>query len=576
MKRELWCASVLGLLFYWGLPAQNPAEIIRGNQIGFYPLHSKVMAVESAAADSFFIVNPENQKRVFTGMLGPVRVDQYSGKSIRLADFSAFQTSGTYFLEIPKLGRSFLFQIKPNALLEVAKASIKGFYYQRAGMELKSEFAGPWSRPAGHPDTKVQIHPSAATPERPEGMEISCPGGWYDAGDYNKYIVNSGITVATLLSLLEDLPRFADTLKIAIPEQSNRLPDLLDEILWNLRWMLTMQDPNDGGVYHKLTAAEFEGMVMPDKATHQRYVIQKSTAATLDFVAVTAQAARVLSKYRSRLPGLADSCLAASLKAWQWAFQHPDLLYRQGALNKQFDPDINTGAYGDNNVSDEWIWAACELFVTTRDRRYFDAEKIFPDTLMPLPYWGQVRLLGYYSLLRTVDLLLPNQQEKLKYRFLDTADQWLLDADSVAYAVPFGNSARDFVWGSNAVAANRGIAFLQAYLLTGKSRFYDGALAIADYLLGRNATGYSFVTGFGYQTPVHPHHRPSEADQVTAPVPGLLVGGPNPGRQDGCNYPTLIPDEAYLDDVCSYSTNEIAINWNAPLVYVLAALEAFQ
>lgn len=576
MNKYLLYASLVGIFFYTGLIAQNPGETIRGNQLGFYPRHSKVIAVEAAGVDSFFIIQNDNQKSVFQGVLSSVRKDQYSGKSIRLADFSAFEMPGNYILEIPDLRRSFPFQIKAKVFLEVAKASMKGFYFQRAGMALTPEFAGPWNRPAGHPDAKVQIHPSAATTLRPAGMEISSAKGWYDAGDYNKYIVNSGITVATLLSLFEDLPSFADTLKIAIPEQNNRLPDLLDEILWNLRWMLTMQDPNDGGVYHKLTTANFEGMVMPDKAAHQRYVIMKSTAATLDFAAVTAQAARVLSKYRSRLPGLADSCLAASVKAWQWALQHPDVLYRQGEMNRQFDPDINTGAYGDNNVSDEWIWAASELFVTTRDRQYFDPDKIFPDTLMPLPSWGQVRLLGYYSLLRTTDLLSPNQQEKLKYRFLDAADRWLHQADSVAYAVPFGSVARDFVWGSNAVAANQGIALIQAYLLTGKSRFYDGALAIADYLLGRNATGYSFVTGFGSKVPMHPHHRPSQADEVAAPIPGLLVGGPNPGRQDGCNYPTLIPNEAYLDDVCSYSTNEIAINWNAPLVYLLAALEAFQ
>jgi endoglucanase len=87
------------------------------------------------------------------------------------------------------------------------------------------------------------------------------------------------------------------TVKLNIPESNNQVPDVLDESLWNLRWMLTMQDPEDGGVYHKLTNAKFDGMIMPDKAVAPRYVVQKSTAATLDFAAVMAQASRVFSNY---------------------------------------------------------------------------------------------------------------------------------------------------------------------------------------------------------------------------------------------------------------------------------------
>ena len=93
--------------------------------------------------------------------------------------------------------------------------------------------------------------------------------------------------------------------------------------------MLTMQDPNDGGVYHKCTNADFDGMVMPGVTKLPRYVVQKGTAATLDFAAVTAQASRILKHYKKQLPGLADSCLKASKKAWEWAIQNPALVYDQ-------------------------------------------------------------------------------------------------------------------------------------------------------------------------------------------------------------------------------------------------------
>nr|GFC47660.1 hypothetical protein [Tanacetum cinerariifolium] len=139
-----------------------------------------------------------------------------------------------------------------------------------------------------------------------------------------------------------------------------------------------------------------------------------------------------------------------------------------------------------------------------------------------------------------------------------------------------GRTAADYVWGSNATAANQGIALVQAYRLTGDRKYLRAALTNLDYLLGRNATGYCFVTGCGTRSPQHPHHRLSEADGVAAPVPGLLVGGPNPGRQDKCAYPAALAPLAYSDSVCSYASNEIAINWNAPLVYLAAALEALQ
>ena len=154
-------------------------------------------------------------------------------------------------------------------------------------MPLEEKYAGKWRRSAGHPDDVVLVHASAATKERPEGAVISTPGGWYDAGDYNKYIVNSGITMGTLLSAYEDFPAYFKTLHTAIPESSDAVPDILNEVIYNLRWMLTMQDPNDGGVYNKCTNAAFDSMVMPGITKAPRYVVQKGTAATLDFAAVT-------------------------------------------------------------------------------------------------------------------------------------------------------------------------------------------------------------------------------------------------------------------------------------------------
>jgi len=316
---------------------------------------------------------------------------------------------------------------------------------------------------------------------------------------------------------------------------------------------------------------------MPSEATKPRYVVQKGTAATLDFAAVTAQAGRIFKKFNIVLPGLSDSCVSASKRAWEWAMKNPKMAYNQNAMNKTFKPEISTGGYGDNNFSDEFIWAAAELYITTHESNYYKSVKMFPDSLMPIPSWGNVRLLGYYTLLRfekNLSSVAKSDLPLLKNHLVKTADRLINGVSERSYMTVMGSSARDFNWGSNSSAANQGILLIQAYRLTKDRKYLDYALTNLDYLLGRNATGYSFVTGFGKKTPMFPHHRQSESDGIADPVPGLLVGGPNTGKQDGCKYSSDIPDEVYLDSVCSYASNEIAINWNAPAAYLAGALEA--
>jgi len=153
----------------------------------------------------------------------------------------------------------------------------------------------------------------------------------------------------------------------------------------------------------------------------------------------------------------------------------------------------------------------------------------------------------------------------------------LLGVENQAFNTVMGKSAKDFMWGSSSHAANQGIALLQVYKINADKRYLAGALGNLDYLLGRNATGYSYLTGFGNKQVMFPHHRQSVADGIVEPISGFLSGGPNPGQQDKCDgYPSKIADESFLDVSCSYSTNEIAINWNAPMVYLTAAIEALQ
>jgi endoglucanase len=415
----------------------------------------------------------------------------------------------------------------------------------------------------------VYIHKSAATAARPEGTIVSAPKGWYDAGDYNLYIVNSGISTYTLLAAYERYADYFKTQALNIPESTDAVPDLLNEAMWNLEWMLAMQDPNDGGVYHKLTSKNFSGMVMPHVDTSARYMVQKATAATLDFAAVMAAASRIYKPYEATYPGISTKMLDAAKSAYQWAKANPALEYLQPS-------DISTGGYGDKTFSDEFAWAAAELYITTKDNAYYT--DLNPTTVTAdVPWWGGVKSLGWISLAHNLDSLTSAaDRDLIKTRLNGVAAGIAARKASSAYGVPLVSG--DFNWGSNSGALNQAMMLLAAYELdNSKTNYLKTAQSLLDYVLGRNPTDYSFVTGFGVRTPQNIHHRPSEADGIAGSIPGFLAGGANPGQQDksGCSvpYPSNLPAKSYLDNTCSYASNEIAINWNAPLVYVSAALQ---
>jgi endoglucanase len=567
------------VLSFQSTNAQRLTDAIKLNQIGFYPESPKVAIVPDSVSESFYIVSPDFSDTLLTGELSDISDAPNSNEQVRTVDFSEVNQPGHYVLWIPGLGHSYPFSISDDVYEDAAKAALKGFYFQRASTAIPYEYGGKWARPAGHSDTEVIIHPSAASNQRPAGTTISVPKGWYDAGDYNKYAVNSGISTATLLSLYEDFPEFMNLFQTNIPESDNGLPDILDEALWNLRWYMKMQDPADGGVYHKLTSPNFSGQVMPVEDTDERYVVQKSVTGTLNFAAVMAQAARVFRGYQNEAPAFADSAVIASLNAWLWARQNQEAFYNQDELNEEFDPDITTGAYGDDDASDEFIWAATELFATTKNSLFYNAIDLFPSDQATVPSWPNVRSLAYYTMARLSDDLsesAPDDVSKAKQMIVSMADSLVNSGTETGYGTVMDRSADNYIWGSSSVAANQGIALIQAYRITENRDYLNYALSNLDYLFGRNATGYSFLTGHGSKTPMNIHHRPSGAHIIPEPVPGLLAGGPNAGQQDGCEYPSDLPALSYVDDYCSYASNEIAINWNAPVVYLLTAMEALQ
>ncbi|MBD0778797.1 glycoside hydrolase family 9 protein [Maribacter sp. ANRC-HE7] len=540
----------------------NYTDQIRLNQIGYYPKAIKrAVIVDAGNLDKFSLVDTKADKVVYSGNLTDTQNWELAGEKVQIAEFSDVTAEGEYVLYVEDLGYSYPFKIKENVLQDVFLGSIKGMYYQRVGMPLEKKYAGKWHRPMAHPDDSVPYHPSSG---KSKGY-ISSTKGWYDAGDYNKYVVNGSFPLGQFYMLQEQYPGIIADKALNIPESGNGKSDLLDELKYEMDWLLTMQD-DDGGLFHKLTTKSFEGMVMPNKATSQRYIVGKGTAATLDFAACAAQAYRIFKEVD---PSYADQCLVAAKKAYSWAVENPEIEF----LNPE---DISTGQYGDKDFEDEWFWANAELYISTNEPLYLDTlnEGSLDFKFAKGDNWRKfMRFTGMFSLLKNKDVIPEALFETLKNGIIASADELTAKAGELDYFQPID----DFQWGSNSDVLNVAIIMAQAYRLNPKSEYLSGVQQCVDYIFGNNATGYSFVTGFGDKYPMHIHHRQSAADGVEEPVPGLLSGGPNFGKQDVINgvvYPeNAAPMKSWADQEPSYASNEICLNWNAPLTYILGFLE---
>ena len=559
---------------------------IRRNQVGCYPQQEKVIVIEGANPGSKVRVTTPDGKTVKAKSVRKA-VSPLSQKTRYVVDLGNLTATGDYRVALGK--ESCVLHVSERPYHDIAAASLRLFYLIRSGVPITR--GGAYNRPLGHADTHVLVHNSAASPLRPAGTVISSPYGWYDAGDYNKYVVNSAFSIGLMFAAYEQQSAYFERLKTDIPESGNATPDLLDEMMFNLRWFLTMQDPYDGGVYHKLTTPNFEGFVMPRDCKQPRYVVAKSVTATLDFAAVMADAARLFEPYQTDYPGFSTMAAAMAERAYQWAKANPQKFYHQRQLK---DPAITTGEYGDRSANDEFFWAATALYRLTGKQTYLDDAMKYKPQRFTTPTWGNVASLGAYEWLaiatphagqgsesaNTQSETVKALQGDMLTQLNTYCDEAVKGVGQSSFQSPYGNSPRDFGWGCLAeFCCCQAMALLYADKVTGTETYRHHALQNADYLLGRNATGYCYVTGFGDKSPMHPHHRPSEADGVEAPFPGMLVGGPNPGQQDkgdlgGNVYPTNIPDESYLDVMQSYASNEIAINWNASLVAFLCWLDA--
>ncbi|GAA1873347.1 cellulase [Asanoa iriomotensis] len=553
---------------------------VRVNQVG-YLLHGPKNAtlVTDATTPLPWQLKNATGAVVARGKTTPRGVDASSGQNVQTISLS-YGRKGTGYTLVADGETSRPFDIGTDFYEQLRLDALKFYYTQRSGVAIDDALRPGYGRPAGHVgvapnlgDTDVPCQPGVCD------YRLDVAGGWYDAGDHGKYVVNGGISVHQLMSEYERSAHTGQvrTLRdgtLALPESGNRVPDILDEARFEQEFLLKMQvpagQPYAGMAHHKIHDAAWTGLpLLPHLDPQPRELHRVSTAATLNLAATAAQAARVFKPYDK---GFAARNLAAARTAFAAAKTNP-ALYADPA------DGVGGGAYNDDDVSDEFYWAAAELYITTGEREYRDAILASPlhtaDIWRDRGFdWGHTAQLGRLEL-ATLPNKLPDRS-RVRASVVAGADRYLATARAHPYGIPYAPAENTYDWGSNNLVLNNAVVLAAAYDLTGRDRYRDGVLETMDYVFGRNALNQSYVTGYG-EVASHNQHSRWYARQLNPDLPnpprGTLSGGPNSSIQDPVAQQKLqgcAPQFCYIDDIESWSTNELTINWNAPLAWIAA------
>ena len=530
---------------------------IRLNSLGFLPGMQKKATIV-AECSKYMLKQTSDDAIVYSSeVTGPLHQDDVN-QDVWIADFSKVKEKGKFYLDVPGVGRSYDFEIGDNVYDFAFYTTMRAFYLWRCGTAVEGVHNGQhFIQKACHMEDAYQDYLGI---EDLNDTKRDGTGGWHDAGDYGKYTVNAGVTLGSLFLAWDHFQDKIKNVSLDIPNTALDYPDFLKELKWETDWLLKMRYPDGSGkVSHKLTRLNFSGFIMPDKDTEKRYFTDWSSAATADFVAMMAMAARFFKPYDSEY---AQTCLEAAKKSYELLNSEPN---NKSPNQRAF----RTGAYGTSDPDDR-LWAAAEMWETTGETQYlkdFEERAVVPFTSRKRGQaqssegkidedwdWGNVRNLGMFTyVLSKRKGKNPELLENIRKGIIDVADDILAKAKKDVYCRPFSN----YYWGCNGTVARQVLNLQVANMISPKKEYIDTSLDAIAHLFGRNYYGRSYVTGLGHEPPMKPHDRRSGADNIEAPWPGYIVGGGHSAT-------------GWLDEEESYQTNEIAINWQAAIVYALA------
>lgn len=538
------------------------------NQVGYFPKGEKLAIVTRPGR--YRVMRVSDKVCVYETEAAEEKRDAASGDVTWRVDFSAVEAPGKYFVEDETGEKSDSFELSDSVYRQLQRALAKALYYQRCGCALEKKYAGIYTHAVCHSAPSVFLEDYVNKTENPRTFDMT--GGWHDAGDYGRYSTAGAVAVAHLLYAYELFPEsFQETLNI--PESGNGMPDVLNECLYELKWLLKMQ-AQDGGVYHKLTAFQHAPFIMPQEDKDRFLIYPKSSMAAGDFAAVMALASRV---YRAFLPEFANTALLAARKAFSWLEKNPYV----GFHNPE---GSNTGEYDDEHDEDERMWAAAEMLRSDFEEQagYRSMLEKYVNSDINKTDFGWTDVSGFTLLAVLTDeehRAGDKTEQALREALFAEADRLTAVMQKSGY--PLAMEPEDYVWGSNMVVCNRGMLLILAALLSQGEKAAGYRRAVENqlhYLLGRNALNRSYVTGFGEHAFKNPHNRPTFADGIDLPMPGWVSGGPfkTPCDPDAvAEIPAGTPPmKCHADVVGSYSTNEITIYWNSPAVFMTAYLNA--
>jgi endoglucanase len=559
---------------------------VRVNQLGYLLGRPKQATLISDAEDPVpFMVRDREGVAVYTGASRPwsVRPEPTSDLSVHVLDFSGLTVQGAGFrIETPDQ-RSHSFEVTSRVYHNLSADALGFFYLMRSGTPILDNVAPGYGRPAGH----AGLAPNRGDLAVPAwaGVEArrlypgwSCvgtfdvSGGWYDAGDYGKYVTSGGIAVWQLLSTLDLLKRVDSS-----PPAREFADSIRAECRWQLDWLMRMQvpagDPLSGLAFHRVHGTQWSPMPgWAHEDPSERVLHRPSTAATLHLAAVAAKGARL---FRATEPGYAGTLLEAARTAYDAARRHPHLLAPDDHAR------FGGGPYADEELQDDFYWAAVGLWLTTDQELYrqevLSSAQHTADAFDPAGFdFDQVTAPA------RLDLALAGSHLADYDRVVDSvrqgADRLLELQRQQPWGQPYAPS-EGWHWGSNGRILNNLVVLAVAQLVSGASHYADAVASGMDYLFGRNALGQSYITGYGTDYTRHQRTRQFGHDLDPAlppPPPGALAGGANSLPAPDFPYdPRLLglpPQCCYLDEPTSEVTNDVCIRWNAPLVWVATYL----
>ncbi len=569
--REFWVNGVK-----WTSPSnEHSFPAIKVNQIGYQPLGSKYALVtgfyetlSAAAGTAFHVIRASDNADVYDGELKlESSFDSLSGDEVFSADFSRLTAPGTYFIHVdsPGVADSLQFQIGFGVFGKVLSDAMRYYYFQRQGIAIAQPYGEGFTRPLGSPSETAAYFQSTG----PSGTTRDVSHGWYDAGDQGKYVANSPAVIVDLLNAYSTFPWIFYDGQNNIPESGNGKPDILDEVKWELDWLVKMQDPASGGFYAIVNAgncpSSVSGPCPPDLQTgsYIEDVVNgatnvRPTPETANAVAALARAAAVYQDYD---PALAASYVAAAESGWAYLMANPQVIPSTGLT------------YGSSTDTDNRFWAAAELFRTTRKRaynQYFLAH--YQNYAANYAARGQAAFDTPFRAFIAYNLS-PFADPMERAWFSKNYAGWRADQLS-RMSSPWRNFLLNYYWGSNSVT----LQTIPVLVLSDRAAGYGSSNDVLDaaknqlnYILGINPLRHSYVVGEGADSAQTTFSGIYWAYGVYTPPAGYMGGGPN-----WYNSPWFSQFQArsYADSNVDYQINENDVGYSDPLVFTAAVVQA--